>query len=206
MTPLAGKKLSLTSVAVVGTRNGVNTAPMAGTSHMPRPCVAIRISPPEVLAISKTATRGSPVPKGVQLAPLSVETYTPMSVPAYKLVEAAGSTRKALTGTCGSTLAPVPGRGVQVGPAMLFRSLVRQTLTTPNADSVTYAVLTLLGSITARAMKLFGTTLPVSRLVSVDDPVVVPNKPPLFCPTILTLSFCGETPMALIAAPEVIGS
>ena len=136
ITPLAGKKLSLTSVAVVATRNGVNAAPMAGTSHMPRPCVAIRIRPPEVLAISKTATRGSPVPKGVQLAPLSVETYTPMSVPAYKLVEAAGSTRKALTGTCGSTLAPVPGRGVQVGLGLL-KSLVRHTLTTPNADSVT---------------------------------------------------------------------
>ena len=67
-------------------------------------------------------------------------------------------------------------------------------------------MLALLGSITARAMKLLGTAFKVSRLVSVAEPVVVPHKPPLVCPTILTLSFCGETPMALIAAPAVIGS
>ena len=68
----------LRDTAVVSCR-----APGKAICHMPRPCVAMRsVRLVGWIAMSKTATRGRPVPKGVQLAPPSVEVKTPISVPA----------------------------------------------------------------------------------------------------------------------------
>src|SRR5262245_1033862 len=106
-----------------------------------------------------------------------------------------------LTGTCGRPLA----EAVHVGLAAL-KFVVFQMLDKPKAESVTKALSALVGSTTVRAIKLFGTTPPASRLVSVDDPVVVPNRPPLVRPTIRTASFWGAMPIALIATPDWIGS
>src|SRR5260370_32706820 len=74
-------------------------------SHTPRPCVpARRTRLAFCSARSKTAERGRPVPNGVQLAPPSVELYTPMSVPAKMLLEFAGSITSALIGMLGMPL------------------------------------------------------------------------------------------------------
>src|ERR1700736_109310 len=80
-----------------GTRAGPN--PM---SHMPRPWVAIRsVRDCGGISAANTATTGNPAPKGDQVAPPSVEAYTPISVPANNALLLAGSTAKAFTGTSG---------------------------------------------------------------------------------------------------------
>src|SRR5437773_11901692 len=56
--------------------------PVTVNSQTPRPCVAARrIEPSFVALTSYTDTAGRPVPNLNQLAPLSVERYTPTSVP-----------------------------------------------------------------------------------------------------------------------------
>ena len=94
------------------------------SSHIPRPCVAMRKTSVFVfgcaIAISNTATTGKPVPSGAQFVPPSVEEKTPMSVPANKLLELTGSTANEFTGTLGMTLEPVPGRAVHTGVVFKF--------------------------------------------------------------------------------------
>src|SRR6266550_4781439 len=105
--------------------------------------------------MSKTATRGSPVPNGVQLAPPSVELYTPMSVPAKRLFEFAGSTAKALIGMLGM---PFPAAvqmgdgGGAPGAAAAPRFVIFQTPCPVGAknEKAMYATSLLFGSITAR--------------------------------------------------------
>src|SRR5688572_16540093 len=113
---------------------GAGVKPGSAISHIPRPCVAMRNFRSEVIPTSKTATRGSPVPIGVQVAPPSSELYTPMSVPAIRRFEFAGSITNALTGTCGTAVSPEPLAGVQLGDVRL---VVFQMLVTPKAESVT---------------------------------------------------------------------
>ena len=96
---------------------------------MPRPCVPARNKRFAFWSDrSKTATRGSPAPNGNQLAPPSVELYTPMSVPANRLFELAGSMANALMGMLGI---PFPA-GDQLGadgaePAAAPRLVIFQT-------------------------------------------------------------------------------
>src|SRR5213594_3530286 len=102
--------------------------------------------------MSKTATRGKPVPSGAQVAPPSVELYTPISVPANKLLELLGSIANAFTGTSGIPVPPDPEALVHVGGAP-FKFVVFQTcIVVPKPESVMYAVFELFGSTTARAM------------------------------------------------------
>src|SRR6266536_3510279 len=151
------------------------------------------------MAMSKTATTGSPEPNGAQVSPPSVEANTPMSVPAYRLFEFAGSTTKAFTGTSGSPLF----FAVHVG-GLALRFVVFQTcdwlapVPPRNPLIVTYAVVEVLGSRTVRATYWLGIVFVGSRLWRGLAPDVVPKTPPLLPPTMRTWSFWGEMPMALI--------
>jgi hypothetical protein len=61
------------------------------------------------------------------------------------------------------------------------------------------------GSITARPI-YFGTAMGGVTSIKVDEPVVVAHTWPLRRPTMRTLSFCGETPIALIGVEAVMGA
>src|SRR6266542_6438350 len=114
-------------------------------SQMPRPCVAMRRTRDVFwIAMSNTATRGSPAPNGAQVVPPSVERYTPISVPAYSTLELLGSTTNALTGTSGMPLLDA----TQVGDALLRLVVFQIWLPRcPYSARVTYAVLrTVFGS------------------------------------------------------------
>src|SRR5437763_16433285 len=101
---------------------------------MPRPWVAMRSTLPvgdgytwpwPWNAMSKTAREGNPALNGVQVAPPSVDLYTPMSVPANRFCELSGSTTNAFTGTSGIAFTPLPPAGAHVGGAP-FRLVVFQ--------------------------------------------------------------------------------
>src|SRR6266568_4295284 len=93
------------------------TAVVVGTgavpiSQIPRPWVATRRTRFLFwMAMSKPATRGSPVAYGFQAAPPLLEKYTPISVAAYTAMEKRGTKKMEMTGTSGM---PVP-EAVQVG-------------------------------------------------------------------------------------------
>src|SRR5947209_5506348 len=70
----------------------------------------------------------------------------------------------------------------------------------PKPEKATYAVFMSWGSITARETYFTGKSALVT-FVMVDEPVVVANTLPFRNPTILTLSFWGEMPIALIGWP-----
>src|SRR3954454_22828972 len=104
-------------------------------SKMPRPWVAMRSTwpvgngyawPLPWNAMSNTATDGSPLFNGVQLAPWSVDLNTPISVPAKRFCEFSRSTTNAFTGTSGIAFVPLPPAGTHVGGAP-FRLVVFQT-------------------------------------------------------------------------------
>src|SRR5262249_61417989 len=70
----------------------------------------------------------------------------------------------------------------------------------PKPEKVTYAVLTLLRSITARETYFTGNRASVTLVMGLA-PVVVAKTRPECRPTILTLSSCGEMPMTLTGCP-----
>src|ERR1051325_66836 len=113
------------------------------------------------------------------------------------MLEFSGSIAKALNGTSGNPAAAM----LQVG-GLAFRFVVFQTCcpAIPKPEKATYAVLELLGSITARETYLAGMAA-LRTFVSGFAPVVVAKMPPFLRPTMRTLSFCREMPMALTAMP-----
>src|SRR5215510_3502105 len=143
--------------------------------------------------MSNTATRGSPVPYGDQVAPASVELKTPMSVPANKLFEFPGSIANALTGIFGIPFAAA----VQLAAAGFATAPVRFEIfhterPAPSAakyEKATYATSLLFGSNMTRPTNLVADVVTAFAgneplmFTSVEEPLAVANTCPFRKPT-----------------------
>src|SRR5580765_2341907 len=162
-----------------------------------------------LIVSASTITLAKPVFSRAQLAPPSIETNTPMSVPTYRRWLSSGSTTIVWTGTSGMPVTPAPSMFVQVAPASEDLNTWPVPVGLLNVDTVAYTTASVTGSGVIQEMTLLSARglleVHTVALVDVDALAVVKTlplcvaagAPPLPVPKYTRSLLSGETPIAV---------